>query len=144
MISNQPRTRLHSQLDSGAVSRGSKIQDREPMTLHSEDAAARGLENGDVARVFNDRGACLVGVIISDTVMKGVIQLSTGAWYDPVEPGVVGSMCKHGNPNVLTRDKGTSRLGQGPSAHSTLVEVEKFTDPLPPVTAFVPPPIEER
>ncbi|NIP88752.1 MAG: molybdopterin oxidoreductase, partial [Gammaproteobacteria bacterium] len=57
-------------------------------------------------------------------VMQGVVQLSTGAWYDPAEPGVEGTLCKHGNPNVLTRDVGTSRIGQGPSAHTTLVEVE--------------------
>jgi biotin/methionine sulfoxide reductase len=144
LVSNQPRTRLHSQFDPGSVSRASKIQGREPMTMNPADAAARGLSEGDVVRVFNNRGACLAGIILSDTVMPGVVQLSTGAWYDPLEPGVVGSLCKHGNPNVLTRDKGTSRLGQGPSAHSTLVEVEKFEGPLPPITAFAPPPIEER
>ena len=143
LVSNQPRTRLHSQFDPGSVSRASKIQGREPMTMNPIDAAARGLSEGDVVRVFNDRGACLAGLILSDTVMPGVVQLSTGAWYDPLEPGVVGSLCKHGNPNVLTRDKGTSRLGQGPSAHSTLVEVEKFEGSLPPITAFAPPPIEE-
>jgi biotin/methionine sulfoxide reductase len=77
-------------------------------------------------------------------VMPGVIQLSTGAWYDPQEPGQIGSLCKHGNPNVLTRDTGTSRLAQGPTSHSALVEVEKFTDPLPEVTAHQPPKIIEQ
>ena len=72
------------------------------------------------------------------------MQLSTGAWYDPDRPGEIGALCKHGNPNVLTRDKGTSRLGQGPSAHSTLVEVEKFRGDPPPVTAFDPPQILPR
>ncbi|WP_420405287.1 molybdopterin guanine dinucleotide-containing S/N-oxide reductase [Nisaea sp.] len=144
LISNQPKTRLHSQLDSGAISRGSKIQDREPMSMHPDDAAARGIENGDVVRLYNDRGACLAGVIVTDAVRPGVVQLSTGAWYDPEEPGVIGSLCKHGNPNVLTRDKGTSSLGQGPSAHSVLVEVEKYQGTPPPVTAFVPPEILEK
>ena len=144
MISNQPSTRLHSQLDSGSVSRGSKIQGREPMTMNRADAVARGIGAGDVAKVFNDRGACLVGVILSDAVMPGVIQLSTGAWYDPQEPGQIGSVCKHGNPNVLTRDTGTSRLAQGPTSHTALVEVEKFTDPLPEVTAHQPPKIIEQ
>ncbi|MBO6562866.1 MAG: molybdopterin guanine dinucleotide-containing S/N-oxide reductase [Nisaea sp.] len=144
LISNQPKTRLHSQLDSGAISRGSKIQDREPMSMNPVDAAARGIGNGDVVRLYNDRGACLAGVIVTDAVRPGVVQLSTGAWYDPEEPGVIGSLCKHGNPNVLTRDKGTSSLGQGPSAHSVLVEVEKYQGTPPPVTSFVPPPIEEK
>jgi biotin/methionine sulfoxide reductase len=144
LITNQPSTRLHSQLDSGQVSRASKIQGREPLTMHPEDAAARGIGNGDVVRVYNDRGACLAGVIVSDALRKGVAQLSTGAWYDPEQPGVPGSLCKHGNPNVLTRDQGTSKLGQAPSAHSLLVEIEKYEGTPPPVTAFVPPTIEER
>ena len=57
---------------------------------------------------------------------------------------MIGSLDKHGNPNVLTRDKGTSSLGQGPTAHSLLVEIEKYEGTLPPVTAHVPPVIEER
>jgi biotin/methionine sulfoxide reductase len=144
LISNQPRTRLHSQFDPGSVSRASKVKGREPMVMHPDDAAARGIGAGDVVQVFNGRGACLAGVIVSDEVMRGVVQLSTGAWYDPEEPGVAGSLCKHGNPNVLTRDVGTSRIGQGPSAQTVLVEVERFEGTPPPVTAFVPPVIEER
>ena len=144
LVSNQPRTRLHGQLDCGSVSLASKIQGREPATLHSGDAEARGIRSGDVVRIFNDRGACLAGVILSEDVMPGVIQLSTGAWYDPETPGEIGTLCKHGNPNVLTRDKGTSSLGQGPSPHSCLVEVECYVGDAPPVTAFVPPVIERK
>jgi biotin/methionine sulfoxide reductase len=70
-----------------------------------------------------------------------VIQLATGAWFDPETPGEPGGLCKHGNPNVLTLDKGTSRLGQGPSAHSCLVDVEPYRGIVPPVTAFEPPQI---
>ena len=141
LISNQPRTRLHSQMDPGRVSQASKIQGREPITMHPQDAAARGLSEGDVVRVHNARGACLAGLRISEVVRPGVVQLSTGAWYDPVEPG---GLCKHGNPNVLTRDVGTSAIGQGPSAHTALVRVEKAKGPLPPVTAHTPPEIVER
>jgi biotin/methionine sulfoxide reductase len=60
--------------------------------------------------------------------------VSTGAWYDPDEPGGVGALDKHGNPNVLTPDHGTSKLGQGPSSHTALVEVRPYRDPLPPIT----------
>ncbi len=141
LISNQPATKLHSQLDHGSHSRASKIKGREPIRLHPEDAAQRGLKTGDVVRVFNARGACLAGVIIDDRIRPAVVQMSTGAWFDPLEPGQPGSLCKHGNPNVLTPDKGTSKLGQGPIAHSCLVEVALFTDELPAVTAFDPPPI---
>ena len=137
LISNQPKDKLHSQLDHGSVSKAKKVAGREPLHIQPEDAALRGLKNGDLVRVFNDRGACLGSVVIDAAMRSGVVQMSTGAWYDPDENG----MCKHGNPNVLTRDKGTSKLGQGPSAHSCLIEVELFKDAPPPVTAHEPPQI---
>lgn len=137
LISNQPRTRLHSQYDHGPLSRGAKVAGREPVRLNPADAAARRIADGDLVRLFNDRGACLAGALLSPAVAAGVIELATGAWYDPDPDG----MCKHGNPNVLTADKGTSQLAQGPSAQTCLVEVERFDGEPPPVTAFDPPPI---
>ncbi|WP_414831827.1 molybdopterin-dependent oxidoreductase [Afifella sp. YEN Y35] len=139
LLSNQPKTRLHSQYDSGSHSRAHKLHGREPMRMHPDDATARGIADGDVVRVFNARGACLSAVRLSDTLRPGVVQLSTGAWYDPLDPGAPDSLDKHGNPNVLTRDEGTSRLGQGPSAQSCLVEVERFEGEVPEITAFDPP-----
>jgi biotin/methionine sulfoxide reductase len=143
LLSNQPTTRLHSQYDNGVVSRASKVADREPVSLHPDDAAAREIRNGDVVRIFSMRGACLAGAVISDAVMRGTIQLSTGAWYDPDDPRQDGSLDRHGNPNVLTIDQGTSQLSQAPIAHSALVEVERFIGEPPPVRAFLPPEILE-
>ncbi len=139
LMSHQPSTRLHSQYDHGSVSIASKIQGREAITLHPQDAAARGIKAGDVVRVFNDRGACLAGVKISDGVRQGVAVLPTGAWFDPLDVTQNNSLEIHGNPNVLTLDKGTSKLTQGCSAHTTLVDVALFKEPLPRVTAFDPP-----
>jgi len=76
--------------------------------------------------------------------MPNVIQHSTGAWYDPDCGTDDKPICKHGNPNVLTVDRGTSTLAQGPVAHSCLVEVSKFMGDLPDVTAHLPPAIEEQ
>ena len=139
LISNQPKNKLHSQMDHGNYSKSFKIKDREPVEINPIDAKSRNLKNGDIVKLFNDRGACLAGVIIDEKVMPGVVQISTGAWYDPENPEKNNSICKHGNPNVLTRDKGTSKLGQGPIAHSCLVEMEKYKDKLPKVTAHEPP-----
>ncbi|SDF36042.1 biotin/methionine sulfoxide reductase [Lentzea fradiae] len=139
LISNQPASRLHSQYDNGGNSLGSKIHGREPVTINRSDAAARGIESGMVVRVHNDRGSCLAGAIVSDDLMPGVVQLSTGAWWDPVQPGETGTLDRHGNPNVLTADRPCSRLSQGPSAHSVLVDVERHDGPLPDVLAFTPP-----
>ncbi len=139
LLTTQPRTRLHAQMDMGRVSQHSKIAGREPMRINRGDADARGIRDGDVVRVFNQRGAILAGAVLTDDIRSGVIQISTGAWYDPLEPGAIGSLDKHGNPNVLTLDKGTSSLAQGPSAQTTLVQVEKYAGEPPPVSAFEPP-----
>jgi biotin/methionine sulfoxide reductase len=93
-------------------------------------------------RVYNDRGACLAGAIVTDTIRPGVVNLSTGAWFDPVDPATIGSLDKHGNPNMLTIDKGTSKLAQSPTAQTALVEVERFEEEVPKITAFELPGIE--
>lgn len=139
LISSQPRYRLHSQLDFAKPSVDGKINGREPAVLNVDDAAARGIENGDVVRLYNDRGACLAGAVVSDGIRPGVIQLATGAWFDPVDTEDGLGLDLSGNPNVLTRDVGTSALAQGPTSHSCLVEVERFSGDIPPSKCYGPP-----
>ncbi len=143
LLSVQPATRLHGQMDMARLSKASKVQGREAILIQAEDAAERGIQDGDVVRVFNARGACLAGAVLTEGLLRGVCVLPTGAWFDPLEPGVPGSLCVHGNPNVLTRDAPTSKLSQGPTAQSCLVEIERWTSPVPPVKVHAPPPIEE-
>jgi biotin/methionine sulfoxide reductase len=137
LVANQPRSRLHSQLDVGAHSQSLKIAGREPVRLHPADAAARGLRGGDLVRIFNDRGACLAGLAVDDAVRPGVAQLSTGAWYDP-DPANPG-FCRHGNPNVLTADRPSSTLSQGCTGQLTLVEIEPYHG-IPPELSVTRPP----
>ena len=132
LVSNQPVARLHSQYDHAAPSQATKVAGREPVRIHPDTAAARGISEGDVVRLYNDRGACLAGAVLDDSVMPQVVQLSTGAWYDPAPDGT----CRAGNPNTLTADIGTSRLAQGPSAHTCLVEVERYRGDPPPVQSY--------
>jgi len=141
LICNQPKTKLHSQLDHGSISRKGKINGHEMMVIHPLDASARGIEDGDIVRVYNDRGACLCGASVSEVMKPGVILIPTGAWFDPGNGGgnIAEISCKHGNPNVLTPDRGTSRLGQGPAAHSCLVEVERWAGGKVDISAFEPP-----
>ncbi len=136
--SSHPDYRLHSQLDNAELRHFYEVKNREPVWIHPETAKARGIADGDVVRVFNDRGAVLAGAVVTDNLKPDVIRLQEGAWYDPDDPGVPGALCKHGDPNVLTFDKGTSSLAQGNCAHTALVDVEKFTEELPSVTTFDP------
>ncbi|MDA9058335.1 molybdopterin-dependent oxidoreductase [Candidatus Thioglobus sp.] len=122
LISNQPTHRLHSQLDNAANSQNSKIKGKEPVMINPSDALERDIQDGDIVMLFNKRGRVLAGANISDSVMPGVVVLSTGAWFDP---DYVLNLERHGNPNVLTKDVGTSSLSQGPTCHTTLVQVKK-------------------
>ena len=139
LVANQPATRLHSQLDFGGHSSAEKHRGREVVRIHPADAAARGIADGDIVRLFNARGACLAAARVTEDIRAGVVQLPTGAWYDPEDPAEDNPLCVHGNPNVLTRDVGTSRLAQGCTGQLTVVEVERFTGNLPPIQAYDPP-----
>ncbi len=144
LISNQPAQKLHSQLDHGAVSRAAKIKGLEVVLVHPDDAAARGISDGDVIELFNARGRCFGIAALSHDIRPHVVRLSTGAWFDPAPDPDRPGLCKHSNPNVLTDDHGTSRLAQGPTAHSCLVDIARFTGTLPKITAFDPPEIIKR
>ncbi|WP_242129137.1 molybdopterin-dependent oxidoreductase [Sphingobium sp. Sx8-8] len=139
LLSDQPQRRLHSQLDASPYSRAGKVAGREPVYLNPADAAARGIADGDLVELFNDRGRCLAGAILSDAIMQGVTRLATGAWFDP-GPDVE----RHGNPNVLTLDRGASGLSQGCVAQTCLVEARRFLSELPRIRVFDPPPILPR
>jgi len=143
MVSHQPARRLHSQLDHSSHSRGGKIKGREPCNLNPRDAASRQIREGDMVRIFNDRGACLSVAQLDPGVREGVVMIATGAWYDP-DWNDDPKCCKHGNPNNLTADLPTSNLAQGPGALTCLVEIERFDDAPPEVTAFNSPEIVSK
>ena len=139
LVANQPHTKLHSQLDYGAHSQASKRQGREVCTMHPKAAATRGIAQGDIVRIYNEIGACLASVDLNEGILENVMQLPTGAWYDPTTDHLGRPLCAHGNPNVLTRDIGTSSLGQGCIGQLTTVQVERYDAPLPPIQTFIPP-----
>jgi len=122
LVSPQPGDKLHSQLESALAD----VPGARPVrvVMHPDDAAAREITPDALVRVFNRRGACRARATLSDAILPGVVALPTGAWYG--DPG--SNIDPDGNPNVLTRDVGTSRLGQGCSAHSALVEVALLAD----------------
>jgi biotin/methionine sulfoxide reductase len=135
LVTNQPRHRLHSQMDPGPVAQAAKVAGREAIRINPADAAARGVADGDIVRVFNSRGACLAGAVIDDGVLPHVAVMPTGAWMDLSD----GEPERGGNPNVLTPDIGTSRLSQGSSALSALVEIERWTGADLPVRTLAQP-----
>jgi anaerobic selenocysteine-containing dehydrogenase len=85
--------------------------------IHPEDAAPRGLETGHEARVFNDRGAFVASVEVTDGVRRGVIASTKGRWPRFVPGGATV------NATVDERD---ADMGGGPVFHDNRVEVERL------------------
>jgi anaerobic selenocysteine-containing dehydrogenase len=81
--------------------------------MHADDARARGIENGDRVRVFNDRGSCLLTAEVDGLVRDGVVRAPAIGWG-------VGA-------NALTSDALTD-IGNGPVLYSCLVQVERCGD----------------
>ncbi|MEE6068345.1 molybdopterin guanine dinucleotide-containing S/N-oxide reductase, partial [Avibacterium paragallinarum] len=140
LVTPHPYYRLHSQLAHTSLRQKYAVNDREPVLIHKDDAATRGIVDGDIVRIYNQRGQVLAGAVVTDGIIKGTVALHEGAWYDPADLGQSDKpLCKNGCPNVLTRDEGTSKLAQGNSPNTCIVQVEKFTGEAPAVTVFKQP-----
>lgn len=139
LVSPHPSLRLHSQLNNTSLRDQYAIADREPIWINPTDAKAKGIKNGDVVRAYNQRGQVLVGAVVSDIVPKGVVRIYEGAWYDPMDPSKENTLCKNGNANVLTIDIPTSELADANIANTALVNIEKYKEKAPQLTAFMPP-----
>ncbi len=139
MVSPHPIDRLHSQQNNTSLRHTYEIQGREPVWINTEDAKARGIKDKDVVRVFNKRGQLLAGAVVTDNVISGVVRLSEGAWYDPMDPSVDKTLCMHGCVNVLTLDIPTSKLASGNCAHTALIDVEKYEGKIPKISIFKQP-----
>jgi molybdopterin guanine dinucleotide-containing S/N-oxide reductases len=138
LLSLHPLDRLHSQQSNTSNRKRYAVADREPVLINTEDAKELGIKQGDLVRVYNARGEILAGANVSDDIMRGVVQIFEGAWYDPNAEG----LCKNGNPNVLTIDLPTSELANGNIAHTALVDIELYKHKAGEdikLTAFMPP-----
>lgn len=138
LLSLHPLDRLHSQQSNTSNRKRYAVADREPVLINTEDAKELGIKQGDLVRVYNARGEILAGANVSSDIMRGVVQIFEGAWYDPNDEG----LCKNGNPNVLTIDLPTSELANGNISHTALVDIELYKHKAGEdikLTAFMPP-----
>ena len=87
------------------------------------DAKARGINNGDLVQIFNDRGIVELPAKVTSRIMPGVVSIPQGAWYTPVKKnGKIVDI--GGNINTLTSLR-PSPLAKGNPQHTNLVEVRK-------------------
>ena len=143
VMSEHPKYRLHTRIDNTFLHDLYQVQGREPIWINPQDAQERGIADGDVVRVFNDRGQTLAGAVVTDQTRPGVVRMEEGGWYDPMDTNIPGSLDKHGCVNNLTSDQPDSKLADGNPSKTVLAQVEKYTGTLPYVTAFTPPQEEQ-
>lgn len=104
--------------------RGPDGYEYEPVYMNPTNAEDRGLKDGDIVRVFNDRGQILCGVRTTRRLVKGVVQIAYGSWSDLLEPKP-GAIDRGGDSNFLTPSRGMSEHHIGIAPNSTLAEVQK-------------------
>jgi len=136
VVSPHPWYRLHSQMGNSQGLRDLyEVQGREPVRINAQDAADRGIEDGDLVELYNDRGSIIVGAVVSDGIMPGVVSVYEGAWPQLDSKG----RCNNGLVNFITSSRRSSGLSQATSANTCLVSMRKCTDPDGPSLAYEPP-----
>jgi len=116
LITPHFKRRAHSQFDNLPWLRDLQTQ---AVSINTLDAESRGICDGEMVRIFNDRGEVVIPAEVTERIMPGVVALPQGGWYSPDENGIDRGGCA----NVLTKNV-TSPAGAFPS-HTALVQVEK-------------------
>ena len=49
----------------------------EPVWIHPQDAATRGIKSGDIVKLFNERGIVLGGAMVWERIMPGAVSRTT-------------------------------------------------------------------
>ncbi|GAB3406331.1 molybdopterin oxidoreductase family protein [Massilia agilis] len=86
------------------------------LDIHPNDAAARGIAHGDMARIFNDRGSFVARARVTDKAREGLVVALSVWWKKLASDGR--------NANEVTSQHLTD-MGRGPTFYDLLVQVEK-------------------
>ena len=132
VLSNHGRWRTHAQADDipwSKEARTGKVKGwdgyhYEPAWINTQDAAARGIKDGDIIRVYNERGSVLCGAFVSERIMQGAVSIDHGARTDFIIPGWLD---RGGAINLITPEGLTSKHAAGQATTSFLVEVERVS-----------------
>lgn len=132
LMSNHPRWRVHAEHDDIPWLReiptckvtGPDGYAYEPIWVNPLDAERLGLKDGDIAKLYNERGGVLGGVWVTERIMPGVLYQDHGARVDTIVPGK-GGLDRGGANNLIAPDKTTSKNAPGEVTNGFLVGIEK-------------------
>jgi trimethylamine-N-oxide reductase (cytochrome c) len=138
LVSSHARYSFHT-LGDGKDSTINDIQDHRMLIdgyyywiarINTADAEARGIRNGELVRLFNDRGAVICAAYVTERLRPGVVQAyESSANYDPIgEPG--NSTDRGGCVNNLTNQRSQSRKSSSMAPNACLIEIEPYSGDL--------------
>jgi trimethylamine-N-oxide reductase (cytochrome c) len=136
LMTNHGRWRIHAQNDDipwtreilTCKVRGWDGYMYEPVWMHPTDAEARGIKNGDIVKMFNERGTVLGGALVWERIMPGAVSSDHGARADLIcVGGPDGNIDRGGANNLISPLKGISPNCWGMATSGFLVEVQKVT-----------------
>jgi anaerobic selenocysteine-containing dehydrogenase len=130
VCSNHPRWSVHSQHDDITWLReietckikGPDGYQYQPVWLHPKEAEKRGIKQGDIVSIYNDRGTVLGAAYVTERIMPGVVYIDHGAKWDPIAPGEID---RGGAINTIVPRNTTSKNAVGHAVSGFLAEVEK-------------------
>jgi molybdopterin guanine dinucleotide-containing S/N-oxide reductase-like protein len=130
VVSNHPRWGVHAnhqdiswlrEIPTCKV-RGPDGYQYQPVWIHPQDAAKKGINKGDVVKIFNERGTVLAGAYVTERIMPGTVSIDHGAKYDPIIPGEID---RGGAINSITPRNTTSKHACGMVVSGFLVNIER-------------------
>lgn len=132
LVSNHPHFRVHAQHDDVTWFReietckveGPDGYRYEPIWINPIDAGKFGLVDGDIAKLYNERGGVLGGIIVTERIMPGVLYQDHGSRVDSIVMGE-GGLDRGGANNLIAPTPTTSKNTAGEVTSGFLVNIEK-------------------
>ena len=96
----------------------------EPAWINPVDAEKRSIQNGDLVKIFNDRGTVLFGARISERIIPGAVMVNKGSRVDPI----TSHLDRGGAINLISPSNQVSKHCKGFAVTGYLVETAKVTE----------------
>lgn len=133
LMSNHGRWRFHANCDditwnrevSTMKIRGKDGYQYEPAWINTRDAKERGIEFGDIVKIYNERGTVLCGAYVTERLNRNTVYVDHGSRFDPID---AEKLDRGGAINLISPDAISSKYCCGMVVSGYLVQIEKVSD----------------